>query len=53
MPKVINSEKNKALADLARKISHEIKNPLTPMLLSAEYIEKKIKGTDLEKDISN
>ena len=53
MPKVINSEKNKALADLARKISHEIKNPLTPMLLSAEFIEKKIKGTDLEKDISN
>ena len=53
MPKVINSEKNKALADLARKISHEIKNPLTPMLLSAEYIEKKIKDTDLEKDISN
>ena len=53
MPKIINSEKNKALADLARKISHEIKNPLTPMLLSAEFIEKKIKDTNLENDISN
>ena len=53
MPKIINSEKNKALADLARKISHEIKNPLTPMLLSAEYIEKKIKNTELNNDISN
>ncbi|MDB4184017.1 ATP-binding protein [Alphaproteobacteria bacterium] len=53
MPKLINSEKNKALADLAKKISHEIKNPLTPMLLSSEYIEKKIKGHELESDILN
>ena len=53
MPKLINSEKNKALAELAKKISHEIKNPLTPMLLSSEYIEKKIKGHELESDILN
>jgi two-component system, NtrC family, nitrogen regulation sensor histidine kinase NtrY len=53
MPKLINSEKNKALADLAKKISHEIKNPLTPMLLSTEYIEKKIKSHELESDILN
>ena len=53
MPKLINSEKNKALADLAKKISHEIKNPLTPMLLSTEYIEKKIKKHELESDIIN
>ena len=53
MPKLINSEKNKALADLAKKISHEIKNPLTPMLLSTEYIEKKIKSHELESDIIN
>jgi len=53
MPKIISSEKNKALADLARKISHEIKNPLTPMLLSTEFIEKKIKGDLLEKDLTN
>ena len=51
MPKIISSEKNKALADLARKISHEIKNPLTPMLLSAEYIEKKIQNNPIQDDI--
>ena len=35
---LISAEKNNAIDDLARKISHEIKNPLTPMRLSAEFI---------------
>ena len=48
---LISSEKNNAIADLARKISHEIKNPLTPMLLSAEFIESQVEDEDLKNSI--
>ncbi len=48
---LISAEKNNAIADLARKISHEIKNPLTPMLLSAEYIEGQVEDDDLKNSI--
>ncbi len=48
---LISAEKNNAIADLARKISHEIKNPLTPMLLSAEYIESNIQDEELKNSI--
>ena len=37
---LIFAEKNNAIADLARKISHEIKNPLTPIKLAAERLKK-------------
>ena len=39
---LVSAEKNNAIAELARKISHEIKNPLTPMLLSTEFLETQI-----------
>ena len=48
---LISAEKNNAVADLARKISHEIKNPLTPMLLSAEFIESQVEDEDLKNSI--
>lgn len=35
---LINSEKQKAFQDITQKIAHEIKNPLTPIRLSAEAI---------------
>ena len=50
---LILSEKNKAIADLARKISHEIKNPLTPMLLSTEFLESQIDDNDLKNSIQS
>ena len=40
---LILAEKHAAWSDIARKIAHEVKNPLTPIKLSAERIEKKIK----------
>ena len=40
---MILAEKHAAWSDIARKIAHEVKNPLTPIKLSAERIEKKIK----------
>ncbi len=48
---LIKAEKNNAIADLARKISHEIKNPLTPMLLSTEFIESQLKDDELKNSI--
>lgn len=38
---LILSEKKAAWSDIARKIAHEIKNPLTPIQLSAERLKRK------------
>jgi nitrogen fixation/metabolism regulation signal transduction histidine kinase len=38
--KVIQAEKDAAWREMARQIAHEIKNPLTPMKLSAQHISK-------------
>jgi two-component system nitrogen regulation sensor histidine kinase NtrY len=35
------NQRKAAWADVARKIAHEIKNPLTPILLSAERLKRK------------
>ena len=48
---LISAEKNNAIAELARKISHEIKNPLTPMLLSTEFLENQIDDEELKNSI--
>ena len=50
---LIFAEKNNAIADLARKISHEIKNPLTPMLLSTEFIESQLQDEELINSIKS
>ena len=49
MTSLILAEKHAAWSDIARKIAHEVKNPLTPIKLSAERIERKYK----EKDFNN
>ena len=45
---LILAEKHAAWSDIARKIAHEVKNPLTPIKLSAERIDKKIRETSLD-----
>jgi len=45
------SERSAAWQDIARKIAHEIKNPLTPIKLSAERILKLYKGDDDYKEV--
>ncbi|MDB5470031.1 MAG: sensor histidine kinase [Caulobacter sp.] len=49
--RLITAQRNAAWRDVARRIAHEIKNPLTPIQLSAERLRRKyrheIKG-DLE-----
>ena len=48
--KLIISERHSAWASVARKLAHEIKNPLTPMQLSIDRIRekylKKVDGSD-------
>ncbi|MFL2519835.1 MAG: sensor histidine kinase [Alphaproteobacteria bacterium] len=47
---LILAEKHAAWSDIARKIAHEVKNPLTPIKLSAERIEKKFNNNTYSKN---
>lgn len=38
---LVSAQRNSAWADIARRIAHEIKNPLTPIQLSAERLRRK------------
>lgn len=42
--RLVTAQRNAAWKDVARRIAHEIKNPLTPIQLSAERIRKKYRG---------
>jgi len=46
---LVSAERNSAWSDIARRIAHEIKNPLTPIQLSAERIRRKY-GAKLSDD---
>ncbi len=41
MTKLISAQRQEAWKDVARRIAHEIKNPLTPIQLSAERLKRK------------
>lgn len=49
---LVSAQRTSAWADVARRIAHEIKNPLTPIILSAERLRRKygkvITGNDRE-----
>ena len=48
---VVSAQRNLAWSEVARRLAHEIKNPLTPIQLSAERLqlklESKLRGADL------
>jgi two-component system nitrogen regulation sensor histidine kinase NtrY len=49
--RLVAAQRNAAWRDVARRIAHEIKNPLTPIQLSAERLRRKYRAeikTDLE-----
>ncbi len=49
---LIAAQKMAAWSDIARRIAHEIKNPLTPIRLSSERLISKLKNdTQLDKDL--
>ncbi len=49
MTELVTAQRNSAWADIARRIAHEIKNPLTPIQLSAERLKRKY-GKDIKVD---
>ncbi len=46
---LVSAQRSAAWGDVARRIAHEIKNPLTPIQLSAERIKRKF-GPKLDED---
>jgi two-component system nitrogen regulation sensor histidine kinase NtrY len=49
MTELVSAQRSTAWADVARRIAHEIKNPLTPIQLSAERIRRKFGKTITEE----
>ncbi|MGV0986491.1 MAG: ATP-binding protein [Limnohabitans sp.] len=41
---IVSAERAQAWGEVARRLAHEIKNPLTPIQLSAERLERKLIG---------
>jgi two-component system, NtrC family, nitrogen regulation sensor histidine kinase NtrY len=49
---LLRAQKAAAWNEVARRIAHEIKNPLTPIILSAERIARKLDRTQLAPELS-
>jgi nitrogen fixation/metabolism regulation signal transduction histidine kinase len=47
---VVSAQRAQAWGEVARRLAHEIKNPLTPIQLSAERLEMKLQGKLTEPD---
>jgi nitrogen fixation/metabolism regulation signal transduction histidine kinase len=41
---IVSAERSQAWGEVARRLAHEIKNPLTPIQLSAERLERRLIG---------
>ncbi|HEY8571449.1 PAS domain-containing sensor histidine kinase [Phenylobacterium sp.] len=49
--RLVTAQRNAAWRDVARRIAHEIKNPLTPIQLSAERLRKKYRKDIAETEL--
>jgi nitrogen fixation/metabolism regulation signal transduction histidine kinase len=47
---IVSAERAQAWGEVARRLAHEIKNPLTPIQLSAERLQRKLTGKLDEQD---
>lgn len=45
---IISAQRSQAWTEVARRIAHEVKNPLTPIKLSAERLQRKFSSTILD-----
>ena len=50
---LVVAQREAAWSDVARRIAHEIKNPLTPIQLSAERLKSKFSQQIDKKDVDN
>ncbi len=48
MTRLVAAQRHSAWREVARRIAHEIKNPLTPIQLSAERLQRKYSGTGMK-----
>lgn len=46
--KLAQSEREEAWREMAKQVAHEIKNPLTPMKLSVQHLERSLQSNDAE-----
>jgi two-component system nitrogen regulation sensor histidine kinase NtrY len=51
LTRLVTAQRNAAWRDVARRIAHEIKNPLTPIQLSAERLRKKYRKDIAEAEL--
>ncbi len=53
LTELIKAQKVAAWQEVARRVAHEIKNPLTPIQLSAQRLRKKFfeKSPDFDRDL--
>jgi two-component system nitrogen regulation sensor histidine kinase NtrY len=49
--RLVSAQRNAAWRDVARRIAHEIKNPLTPIQLSAERLQRKFRSGVASSDL--
>jgi len=47
---IVSAQRSQAWGEVARRLAHEIKNPLTPIQLSAERLQMKLSGKLQEPD---
>ncbi len=47
---IVSAERSQAWGEVARRLAHEIKNPLTPIQLSAERLQRKLDGKLVDSD---
>jgi nitrogen fixation/metabolism regulation signal transduction histidine kinase len=47
---IVSAERSQAWGEVARRLAHEIKNPLTPIQLSAERLQRKLDGKLMDSD---
>ena len=52
LTELIKAQKDSAWSEMARRLAHEIKNPLTPIQLSAERLQRKLSGEVSEENQS-
>ena len=47
---LVEAEREAAWKEMAQQVAHEIKNPLTPMKLNLQHLERQVKSTDMDAE---
>ncbi|XWN37129.1 MAG: ATP-binding protein [Balneola sp.] len=47
---LVEAEREAAWKEMAQQVAHEIKNPLTPMKLNLQHLQRQVKDTDIDPE---